>query len=76
MVSPARLWELRVLCQQLGLLTAGEEVSGEGLHFFEVNGNITAFVLGLRANSSQNKAAYSLPASACVPIERPVCPGE
>ena len=65
-----------MLCQQLGLLTAGEEVSGEGLHFFEVNGNITAFVLGLRANSSQNKAAYSLPASACVPIERPVCPGE
>lgn len=28
--SPDCLWGLRVLRQQLGLLTAGEEVSGEG----------------------------------------------
>lgn len=63
MVSPARLWELGVLCQQLGLLIAREEVSGKGLHFFEVSGNFTAFVCTrrLRANSSQDKAAYSPP---------------
>ena len=77
MVSPARLWELRVLCQQLGLLTAGEKVSGEGLLFFEVSGNFTAFVCTrrLRANSSLDKAAYSPPSSAGLPSECPVCPG-
>lgn len=62
MVSPARLWELGVLCQQLGLLIAREEVAERVFISLRLAVILQrSFCLRLRANSSQDKAAYSPP---------------